>query len=131
MRYTQEKIDEIVATLERSITDPVTGEINEADARADIYTEDVCRARNALMKVFRDYTHAIARLSWTGTQTRHDLRKCPFCGTTAVQQVRLADSDTNVQYRVACGNPFCEAEPATPPRPALVSAECIWNERAS
>lgn len=66
MRYTQEQIDEIVAMLEQSVTDPVTGELNEAGARADITTEDVCRARNALMKVFRDYTNSIARIQSEG-----------------------------------------------------------------
>jgi hypothetical protein len=71
----------------------------------------------------------MADQKWTGTHQRDDLKKCPFCATPAVQQVRLAESDTEVQYRIACGNPFCEAEPATPPRPWLSSAECIWNER--
>lgn len=66
---------------------------------------------------------------WAGTQQRNDLRPCPFCGTAAVQQCRLADSETDMQYRVACGNPFCEADPSTPPRPMLISAERIWNER--
>lgn len=129
MRYTQDQIDSIAANLERAVTDPETGEINLPEARADITTEDLCCARNALVKVFRDYTHAIERSKWAGTQQRNDLRKCPFCGTAAVQQVRLAESDTDMQYRIACGNPFCEAEPATPPRPMLVAAECIWNER--
>lgn len=54
MRYTQERIDAIVANLERAVTDPETGEVNFPDARADITTEDLCAARNALLKVWRD-----------------------------------------------------------------------------
>ncbi len=67
---------------------------------------------------------------WTGTKQRNDLKRCPFCGTAAVQQVRLANSDTDMQFRVGCGNPFCGVEPNTPPFAALSNAEDAWEDRS-
>jgi hypothetical protein len=66
---------------------------------------------------------------WFGTKQRDDLRGCPFCGTAAVQQARLASSDTEMQFRIGCGNPFCEVEPNTPPRAVLRDAESAWQDR--
>lgn len=68
-------------------------------------------------------------LKWTGTKQRSDLKTCPFCDTAAVQQVRLADSDTDMQFRIGCGNPGCFVEPNTPPFAALEDAEWAWQER--
>lgn len=67
--------------------------------------------------------------SWTGTKQRNDLKTCPFCNSKAVQQVRLADSDTDMQFRIGCGNMFCFVEPNTPPSASLSNAEHDWEER--
>lgn len=67
--------------------------------------------------------------NWTGTKQRDDLKPCPFCGTKAVQQVKLANSDTDVNYRIGCGNSFCNVEPNTPPHAALHNAEIAWESR--
>jgi hypothetical protein len=66
---------------------------------------------------------------WTGTKQRNDLKRCPFCDTAAVQQVRLADSATDMQWRIGCGNSFCLVEPNTPPYAALTNAEHAWQDR--
>jgi hypothetical protein len=66
---------------------------------------------------------------WTGTKQRDDLKRCPFCDTRAVQQVRLADNDTGMQWRIGCGNSFCLVEPNTPPYAALTNAEHAWQDR--
>lgn len=68
---------------------------------------------------------------WTGTKQRDDLKRCPFCATKAVQQVRLADNTTNVQYRIGCGNPHCLVEPNTPPSAGLKDAEWMWQDRVA
>ena len=68
---------------------------------------------------------------WAGTKQRDDLKTCPFCDTPAVQQVGLADSDTGMQFRIGCGNPFCSVEPNTLPFAALKGAERAWQERSS
>ena len=70
-----------------------------------------------------------AKPKWTGTKQRNDLKRCPFCQTHAVQQVRLADSDTDMQFRIGCGNGFCGVEPNTPAFAALSDAEWAWNDR--
>lgn len=66
---------------------------------------------------------------WTGTKQRDDLKTCPFCDTAAVQQVCLADNDTNMLWRIGCGNPFCLVEPNTPPNAGLRNAEHAWQDR--
>lgn len=66
---------------------------------------------------------------WHGTKQRDDLKPCPFCGGKAVQQVRLATSDTGMNWRIGCGNPFCAVEPNTPPNASLQNAEEAWQER--
>ncbi|PAQ03693.1 hypothetical protein LRP31_25650 [Mesorhizobium mediterraneum] len=68
--------------------------------------------------------------NWTGTKQRNDLKTCPFCNTKSVQQVRLAESDTDMQFRIGCGNVACFVEPNTPPFAALNDAEWAWQERA-
>jgi hypothetical protein len=68
-------------------------------------------------------------LDWSGTKQRDDLKRCPWCQTAAVQQVRLANSATEMQFRIGCGNPFCGVEPNTPPHAALGGAEHAWQER--
>lgn len=67
---------------------------------------------------------------WSGSRQRDDLKGCPFCGTAALQQVRLADNATNMQYRILCGNPFCHLECDTGPCASLHNAEERWEERA-
>jgi hypothetical protein len=69
-------------------------------------------------------------LPWAGTRQRNDLKTCPYCDTKAVEQVRLANNETDVQYRIGCGNSFCGVEPNTPPYAALKDAESAWQERA-
>lgn len=68
---------------------------------------------------------------WTGTKQQSGLKRCPFCGTVAMSQVRLATNDTGMVWRVGCGNPFCGVEPNTPPHASLDDAEAAWNDRAS
>lgn len=69
------------------------------------------------------------RNPWTGTTQRNDLKTCPWCDTKAVQQVRLAESNTDMQWRIGCGNPHCAVEPNTPPFAALKDAEWAWQTR--
>jgi hypothetical protein len=69
------------------------------------------------------------RVEWVGTRQRNDLKTCPFCATKALQQVRLADSKTDTQYRIICGNAFCMVGPRTPPSAALKDAEWAWEDR--
>lgn len=71
----------------------------------------------------------MAALKWAGTKQRDDLKRCPWCGTQAVQQVRLADNETDMQFRIGCGNSFCAVAPNTQPFAALEDAECAWQER--
>jgi hypothetical protein len=67
--------------------------------------------------------------SWTAQQ-RDDLKPCPFCGTAAIEQARMADvSDTATQWRISCGNPFCEMECRTQICAGRAQAEGIWQER--
>jgi hypothetical protein len=69
-------------------------------------------------------------VKWAGTKQRDDLKTCPFCGTQAVQQVRLSGvGDTDMEWRVGCGNSFCTVEPNTPPSASLTNAEQAWQER--
>lgn len=67
---------------------------------------------------------------WTGTKQRDDLKPCPFCGTAAVQQVRMSDeTDSQIGYRIGCGSSFCLVEPNTAPCTTLRGAEETWQER--
>jgi len=69
---------------------------------------------------------------WAGTKQRDDLKTCPFCDTKAVQQVRLSEiSETDMQFRIGCGNSFCHVEPNTPAFAALKDAEWAWQDRPS
>ena len=66
---------------------------------------------------------------WT-TQQRDDLKHCPFCGTKAIEQARMAEnSDTATQWRIQCGNPFCSLTCQTTICAALSDAERFWEER--
>jgi hypothetical protein len=65
---------------------------------------------------------------WTTVQ-RNELKPCPFCGTKAIEQGRMAESDTATQWRIQCGNPFCEAVCQTNVCASLSQAEAIWQER--
>jgi len=67
---------------------------------------------------------------WAGTRQRDDLKTCPFCGTKAIHQIRLADSDTDMQHRILCGNPFCYMEVRTPPCASEHYAVDLWEERS-
>lgn len=63
------------------------------------------------------------------TQQRNDLATCPFCGTAAIEQGRMAESDTATQWRIQCGNPFCEVVCQTYVFAALSDAERAWQDR--
>ena len=67
--------------------------------------------------------------NWTTAQ-RNDLKSCPFCGTKAIEQGRTADSDTATQWRIQCGNPFCQVDCKTHIFASLSQAENAWQERA-
>lgn len=65
---------------------------------------------------------------WSTLQ-RDDLKTCPFCGTKAIEQARMAESDTSTQWRIQCGNPFCPTVCRTCICASISSAEQIWQER--
>jgi hypothetical protein len=65
---------------------------------------------------------------WT-TQQRDDLKSCPFCGTSAIEQARLADNLTATQWRIQCGNPFCECICQSNICASLPDTERAWQER--
>jgi hypothetical protein len=65
---------------------------------------------------------------WTTAQ-RDDLRRCPFCGTQAIEQARTAENSTATQWRIQCGNPFCQMVCQTHIFAAKSQAESIWQER--
>jgi hypothetical protein len=67
---------------------------------------------------------------WAKTTQRDDLKRCPFCGTAAIEQMRLANSDTDMQFRILCGNPFCRVDCMTPVHAAKRDAEEAWQDRA-
>lgn len=67
---------------------------------------------------------------WAKTIQRDDLKCCPFCGTRAIEQMRLANSDTDMQYRISCGNPFCAVECRTGVHAGKQNAEQAWQERS-
>ncbi len=64
------------------------------------------------------------------TQQRDDLDTCPFCDTAAIEQGRMAESDTATQWRIQCGNPFCAMECRTNICASIEDAARIWQERA-
>ena len=65
---------------------------------------------------------------WTNRQ-RNDLLPCPFCGTAAIEQGRMAESATATQWRINCGNPFCSTECRTNVFASITQAEEAWQER--
>lgn len=66
---------------------------------------------------------------WTTVQ-RNDLKPCPFCGTKAIEQGRTSDiSESATQWRIQCGNPFCEVVCQTQVFAGLSNAERAWQER--
>ncbi len=65
---------------------------------------------------------------WTSEQ-RDDLKPCPFCGTKAIEQARMAENSTATQWRIQCGNPFCEAVCQTQIFAAMGDAVRVWQER--
>jgi len=71
----------------------------------------------------------MSQLKWTGTKQRDDLKTCPFCGTKAIQQCRLADNSTDMHWRILCGNPFCFAICNSGCNAVLKDAEGVWQER--
>ncbi len=67
---------------------------------------------------------------WAKTIQRDDLKTCPFCGTRAIQQMRLsATSDTDMHHRISCGNPFCAVDVATPIMASAENAAKAWQDR--
>ncbi len=69
------------------------------------------------------------RLEVWSTAQRDDLKPCPFCGTAAIEQGRISKSDTATQWRIQCGNPFCEIVCQTNIFAARNQAEKAWQER--
>lgn len=65
---------------------------------------------------------------WT-TQQRDDLKPCPFCGTRAIEQGRMSESATATQWRIQCGNPFCQMVCQTQIFAARENAERVWEDR--
>ena len=65
------------------------------------------------------------------TSQRGDLKPCPFCGTKAIEQARMANNSTATQWRIQCGNPFCEITCQTKLFAARSQAEKAWQERES
>jgi hypothetical protein len=68
---------------------------------------------------------------WAHTRQRNDLKICPFCGTAAIEQARLADNTTMMHWRISCGNPFCNLQCATNVCADKLNAEHFWEERAA
>jgi hypothetical protein len=68
-------------------------------------------------------------MSMWATSQRNDLKPCPFCGTKAIEQGRIAESDTATQWRIQCGNPFCECDCKTHIFAAKCQAEEAWELR--
>lgn len=68
---------------------------------------------------------------WGGTQQRDDLKPCPFCGTRAVSQGRLADNSTEQQWRIMCGNPFCTMQCMTHTCASFSDAVRNWESRVA
>jgi hypothetical protein len=66
---------------------------------------------------------------WAKTVQRDDLLPCPFCGTKAIEQMRLANNATNMVFRISCGNPFCSVDCATPLHAGKHDAEEAWQDR--
>jgi len=66
--------------------------------------------------------------AWT-TQQRDDLKPCPFCATRVIEQGRMSDSDTSTQWRIECGNPYCETDCRTWIFASLSQAEEAWERR--
>lgn len=69
--------------------------------------------------------------AWAKTTQRDDLKRCPFCDTRPVEQMRLADNTTSMHFRIACGNPACLVDVATPVHADKHDAEWAWQDRAS
>ena len=69
-------------------------------------------------------------MNWGATQQRDDLKPCPFCGTKAISQGRLADNSTEQQWRIQCGNPFCTVQCVTNTFADYNDAVGAWESRA-
>lgn len=97
----------------------------DADGKAASGQHQVYGAASACEESESEVTKA------TTTQQRDDLKRCPFCGTNAIEQGWMAESDTATQWRIQCGNPFCEITCQTHVFAALKDAERVWQERHS
>lgn len=65
---------------------------------------------------------------WTSVQ-REDLKRCPFCSTIAIEQGRTAENSTATQWRIQCGNPFCDADCKTHIFASVSAAVNAWESR--
>ena len=67
------------------------------------------------------------------TIQRDDLKRCPFCGTSAIQKVINMgipeDTEAGKRYLIGCGNPFCNLDCRTKPAASLTYVEGIWQDR--
>jgi len=66
---------------------------------------------------------------WAYTKQRSELKRCPFCATSAIEQGKLADNSTDMHFRISCGNPFCTVDCATHVFASLDDATNAWQER--
>lgn len=69
------------------------------------------------------------KLTWAYTKQRDELKPCPFCGTKAIEQGKLADNTTDMHFRISCGNPFCALDCATHVFADLGNAADAWQAR--
>jgi hypothetical protein len=65
---------------------------------------------------------------YASTVARRDLKRCPFCGTIAVLQMRLCEH-LPAQHRITCGNPFCRVDCATWEHASAQGAVDAWQNR--
>lgn len=72
-----------------------------------------------------------ATTEWGATTQRDELKPCPFCGTKAISQGRLADDSTEQQWRIQCGNPFCLMVCTTNTFASFDDAVKAWETRSA
>ena len=63
------------------------------------------------------------------TKQRDDLKRCPFCGTNAIEKGITSDSPIGVRWQIMCGNPFCTVKCSTIVSASISQAEKAWQER--
>jgi hypothetical protein len=74
-------------------------------------------------------TPSVLTSKWGRTAQRDELKPCPFCGTKAISQGRLANNWTEEQWRIQCGNPFCLVMCVTQTFALFDDAVRAWESR--